>query len=86
MEYRIRRLTLTLSDADLNEAVVLLIPSFPTFFYRNAWETLVREVERRGGGEPPQDITMMSGVFDTLPTTVQELLRRHVRAEVSNAA
>jgi hypothetical protein len=76
MEYRIRRLRFTVSDADLNEALDLLAPFSPSFFHRTAWETLTSERARREGGEPPEDLRLMSGVYETLPLPVQRLLLR----------
>jgi len=49
--------------------------------HRNAWETLMFEIERRQDGQPRREIEMMSGVFDTLPSAVQAMLRSHVSTE-----
>jgi hypothetical protein len=74
MEYRIRRLRFTVSDADLNEALELLAPLSPSFFHHTAWEILTTELARREGGQPPEDLRLMSGVYETLPSAVQRLL------------
>lgn len=82
---RIRRLKLSLSNEDLDTAIELLGAFDPGVLHPRAWAGLMTERERRRDGAPPQDIDMMSGVFETLPSVVQGLLRHHVRADARRA-
>lgn len=83
---RIERLRFTLNDTDLGEAVDLLGDFGPDVLHQNAWDILSTEVARRKHGHPPQDIQMMSGVFETLPSVVQAFLDNHRRRESRRAA
>ena len=83
---RIRRLKLSLTDEDLDAAIHLLIAFHPGVLYPRAWASLTTERERRQDGQPAQDIQMMSGVFETLPASVQNLLRQHIGAYLRRAA
>jgi hypothetical protein len=83
---RIRRLKLSLTNEDLDAAIDLLGAFYPSVLHPRAWAGLTTERERRRDGGPPQDIDMMSGVFQTLPSAVQGLLRHHVNAHGRRAA
>ena len=83
---RIRRLRLSLTDEHLDAAIDLLSAFYPSVLHPRGWACLTTELERRHDGEPPRDIEMMSGVFETLPSAVQNLLREHVRPDVRQAA
>lgn len=72
---RIRRLRFRLTDDELHAAIVLLGAFCPRVMHPRAWQTLTTELERRQAAQPPQDIEMMSGVFETLPSVVQARLR-----------
>jgi hypothetical protein len=74
---RIRRLRFSLSDADLDEVVRSLAQHDPFALHQRAWEALAAERVRRERGQPPQEITLWSGVFETLPWTVQRRLSHH---------
>jgi hypothetical protein len=82
---RIRRLKLSLTNEDLDTAIELLGAFDPGVLHPRAWAGLMTERERRRDGAPPQDIDMMSGVFETLPSVVQGLLRHHVGAGTGGA-
>ena len=82
---RIRRLKLSLTDDDLDAAIDLLSAFHPGVLYPRAWRSLTMELGRRRHGEPPHDIEMMSGVFETLPGSVQGLLRHHVGIHLRRA-
>lgn len=83
---RIRRLRLSLTNEHLDAAIDLLSAFHPSVLHPRGWASLTTELERRHDGELPQDIEMMSGVFQTLPSAVQGLLREHVRADARRAA
>lgn len=83
---RIRRLRLSLTNEHLDAAIDLLSGFYPSVLHPRGWASLTTELERRHDGEPPQDVEMMSGVFQTLPSAVQGLLREHVRADARHAA
>jgi len=74
---RIRRLRFSLTDAALEEMVRSLAEHDPFSLHQRAWHALAGERARRDQGEPPQDITLWSGVFETLPWTVQRRLNDH---------
>ena len=74
---RIRCLRFTLSDADLNAIVDILADDNPFVLHRRAWDALMTEVERRQDGGPAGDVRLWSGVYDTLPTSVQRMLSEH---------
>lgn len=86
MDNRIQRLRFTLSDQELNEVIDVLSDFGASWLHRNAWETLMSEIERRQDGQPRRDIDIMSGVFDALPSVVQAMLRRHVSTEARRIA
>lgn len=83
---RIRRLKLSLTDDDLDVAIDLLSAFHPGVLHPRAWQSLTTELERRQDGRPPQDVEMMSGVFETLPWSVQGLLRHRIGARMRRAA
>jgi hypothetical protein len=83
---RIRRLRFTLSDVDLNGAIDVLSDFGAAWLHRTAWEILMSEMERRQDGQLRRDVELMSGVFDTLPSVVQAMLRNHASAESPRAA
>jgi hypothetical protein len=83
---RIQRLRFTLSDQELNEIIDALSDFGASWLHRNAWETLMSEIERRQDGEARRDVDIMSGVFDTLPAVVQAMLRNHVSPEARRVA
>src|SRR5687768_16560805 len=82
---RIRRLKLSLTTEDLDTAIDLLGAFYPYVLHPRAWASLMTERERRRDGAPPQDIDMMSGVFQTLPSAVQGLLRHHIHPDARRA-
>jgi hypothetical protein len=83
---RIRRLRFTLSDRELNGIIDLLSDFGACWLHRNAWEILMSEMEQRQDGQPPRDIELMSGVFDTLPPAIQAMLRNHMSTEPRRVA
>ncbi|HXU89386.1 MAG TPA: hypothetical protein VFQ62_11090 [Methylomirabilota bacterium] len=81
---RIRRLRFSLTDADLAEMARSLAEHDPFSLHHHARHALASERARRDQGEPPQDITLWSGVFETLPWTVQRRLNDYA-ARVSGS-
>ena len=71
---RIRRLCFSLTDTDLEAVVRSLAEHDPFSLHLRAWQALAAERARRAQGEPPQEITLWSGVFETLPWAVQRRL------------
>jgi hypothetical protein len=80
------RLRFAVSDTNLNAAIDQLSGLPPDVLHRNAWDILCTEAERRDDGEPPHEIRMPSGIFDTVPDSIQRLLCDQARAETRQAA
>ena len=76
---RIRRLRFSLTDEELHATIDLLGAFCPSVVHPRGWQSLITELQRRQAAQPPQDVEMMSGVFETLPSVVQArlLANRH---------
>jgi hypothetical protein len=83
---RIKRLRFTVSDENLERVIRALSGFYPSVLHPRAWASVMSEMEHRQAGRPPQAVVMMSGVFETLPSVVQALLRDHDGAEQRRAA
>jgi hypothetical protein len=78
----IRVLRLVLSDAELAAAILALGGSYGSFWHPRAWDFLTTELDRRQRGHERSTIRMPGGVFDTLPSPVQGMLRPNVTREL----
>ena len=82
---RVGRLRFNLSDHELNGVIDWLSDFGASWLHRNAWEVLMAEMERRQDGHPHREIELGSGVFDSLPSVIQVVLRDHVSTEPRRA-
>lgn len=82
----IRVLRLALSDAELAAAILALRGAHGSVWHPRAWDLLTREFGRRQSGHEPSAMRMPGGVFDTLPSPVQAMLRPNVTRELRLAA
>jgi hypothetical protein len=80
------RLRFTLTDIELDGAIDVFDCLIQGEGYPIGWELLMTELERRQDGAPAEDVRMRSGVFDRLPSAVQEILGEHISVERCHAA
>ena len=73
----LRPLWFSVDDATLATIYETMSRICPAALYPRAWDIVMKEMESRKAENPPGELKLPSGVFDTLPTEVQDVLRPH---------